>query len=103
MATVTEVRHLYMDTDRNCKALGWSQWELSRYKRTVDSSGYAYAGPVTITFEVPDNFDPRPDQIKALEAQREAMRAEFSRRCTEIERQINSLLAIEGATTEVSA
>lgn len=44
--------------------------------------------------EVPDNFDPRPGQVAALEAKKEEMRAEFSKRVKDIDDKINSLLAI---------
>ena len=50
------------------------------------------------TVEVPDDFDPRPQQVAALEAAKQKARAEFQARITEIDRQIQSLLAIEGAT-----
>ena len=51
----------------------------------------------TTKVEVPDDFDPRPQQIAALEAAKQKARAEFQARITEIDRQIQSLLAIEGA------
>lgn len=51
----------------------------------------------TTTVEVPDDFDPRPQQVAALEAAKQKARAEFQARVTEIDRQIQSLLAIEGA------
>jgi len=49
------------------------------------------------TVEVPDDFDPRPQKVKMLEAEKQKARAEFQKRITEIDRQIHSLLAIEGA------
>ena len=49
----------------------------------------------SITFDVPNDFDPRPQQVKALEAEREKVRAEMSARITEINGRIQSLLAIE--------
>ena len=49
------------------------------------------------TVEVPDDFDPRPQQVAALEAEKQKARAEFHARVTEIDRQIQSLLAIEVA------
>lgn len=51
----------------------------------------------SIEVEVPDDFDPRPQQIQALEKKRDAVRAEMSARITEINNQIQSLLAIESA------
>ena len=49
------------------------------------------------TVEVPDDFDPRPLQVQMLEAEKQKARADFQARITEIDRQIQSLLAIEGA------
>lgn len=45
--------------------------------------------------DVPDDFNPLPCQIAALEAQKQKARADFQRKVTEIDRQIQSLLAIE--------
>jgi hypothetical protein len=44
--------------------------------------------------EVPDNFDPRPGQVAALEAKKKEIQAEFAAKVKQIEDQINSLLAI---------
>lgn len=49
----------------------------------------------TLTFDIPAGWDPRPDQIKALEAKREALRREFAASVAEINAQIASLQAIE--------
>lgn len=49
------------------------------------------------TVEVPDDFDPRPAQVAALEAEKQKARADFQARITEIDRQIQSLMAIEMA------
>ena len=47
-----------------------------------------------ITAEVPDDFDPRPAKIAALEAKKQELRAEFAAKVTEIERKISELQAI---------
>ena len=68
--------------------------------RTWDAAsadGRVFVKEHTITVEVPDDFDPRPQQVAALEAEKQKARAEFQKRITEIDRQIQSLLAIEGA------
>ena len=65
---------------------------------TKDSqSGLVFVKEHTTTVEVPDDFDPRPQQVAALEAEKQKARAEFQKRITEIDRQIQSLMAIEGA------
>ena len=59
--------------------------------------GRVFVTEHTTTVEVPDDFDPRPQQVAALEAAKQKARAEFQARITEIDRQIQSLMAIEGA------
>ena len=44
--------------------------------------------------EVPDNFDPRPGQVAALEAKKKEIQAEFAAKVKQIDDKINSLLAI---------
>ena len=63
----------------------------------VDVDGRVFVTEHTTTVEVPDDFDPRPQQVSALEAEKQKARAEFQKRITEIDRQIQSLMAIEGA------
>lgn len=45
--------------------------------------------------EVPDNFDPRPQMVKALQEKKEKARKEFADKVMQIDAQINSLLALE--------
>lgn len=54
----------------------------------------------TLTAEIPDDFDPRRAVVAGLESKRIKLRAEFAAAVVELDRQINSLLSIEGATTE---
>lgn len=49
----------------------------------------------SIEVEVADNFDPRPSQVKNLEAAKEEARAQFAKKVREIDDQIGRLLAIE--------
>lgn len=59
--------------------------------------GQVFVKEHTTTVEVPDDFDPRPAQVAALEAEKQKARADFQARITEIDRQIQSLMAIEVA------
>ena len=59
--------------------------------------GRVFVTEHTTTVEVPDDFDPRPQQVQMLEAEKQKARAEFQERITEIDRKIQSLMAIEGA------
>ena len=71
-------------------------WD-SRTWDAVNVDGRVFVTEHTTTVEVPDDFDPRPQQVAALEAEKQKARAEFQKRITEIDRQIQSLMAIEGA------
>lgn len=48
-----------------------------------------------IEIDVPDDFDPRPKQVALLVAQKEEARKQFAALCTEIDRRVNKLLALE--------
>jgi len=56
---------------------------------------YVLIGPVEFPFEVPEEFDPRAELVKGLEAKKKRLMAEFNQRVTEIDRQIQTYLAIE--------
>ena len=71
-------------------------WDCRLWGETAQD-GRVFVKDHVSTVEVPDDFDPRPQQVAALEAAKQKARAEFQARITEIDRQIQSLLAIEGA------
>jgi hypothetical protein len=52
--------------------------------------------------DVPDDFDPRPQQIAALEKQKQDLRAKFSMAVKELDDRINSLLAIDNSVKVVN-
>lgn len=82
----TVTMHIHKDRYGNTFSL--SITDLSKY-------GYALVGPTEVTFEVPDDFDPRPQQIAALQAKQRQAAADFETLCTDIKRQISELSAIE--------
>jgi hypothetical protein len=51
------------------------------------------------TVEIPDDFDTRPALVAQLEQEKQKLSAEFQARVTEINAQIQSLLAIENTPT----
>jgi hypothetical protein len=81
-----------------------SRWESSPYKwfsGTGEPFGrYIPVTPHTLAFEVPDDFDPRADQIKALERQRTELQAKCEAALTEIAARISKLQAIEWDRSE---
>ena len=48
-----------------------------------------------VELEVPDNFDPRPQQIEVLQEKKQNVMAEYQETVTEIDRAISNLLALE--------
>lgn len=82
-----------------CKYTGKEEFGLLAYDfRTwpeEDRGGRIFVKEVQSTFDVPDDFDPAAAQVALLEAEKQKARAEFQARITEIDRQIQSLLAIE--------
>jgi hypothetical protein len=50
--------------------------------------------PYEFEAEVPDSFDPRPQQIAALEEQKRKLQAEFAQSVAKIDDQIKKYLAI---------
>lgn len=53
--------------------------------------------PHEFEVETPDNFDPRPQQVAALKAKQQKVRAEFAARIVELDRQISELTCLEAA------
>jgi hypothetical protein len=60
-----------------------------------DSDGRTYIGLREVDVDVPDNFDPRPQQIAALEKHKQKVMADFQKTVTEINARISNLQAIE--------
>ena len=53
-----------------------------------------YVGLQEIEIEVPDGYDPRAQQVAALEAKKKKVMAEYQKTVTEITERINKLQAI---------
>lgn len=70
----------------------WPEFVFREYDET---GGKILVRPLEITVEIPADFDPRPAQIKALEAKRQELQAQFAAAVVEINRQISQLQAIE--------
>ena len=59
--------------------------------------GFVTVMPFTIEFEVPADFDPRQKMVEMLNAKKREVMAEFQKRLTEIDEQINKYTALEAA------
>lgn len=90
MAKQTFLMHLYADEDFD----GNVEFKMHRWEHHDGTFG-EYVGPVTVEAEVPDTFDMRAAKLKAKQEELTKVRAEFTKRITEIQRQINELTALE--------
>lgn len=70
-------------------------FKLMGFDPTGAGIGYVLVREQMFEVEVPDNFDPRPQMVKELEAEKEKARADFAKRVMEIDKRINELLALE--------
>lgn len=70
------------------------RFRFSEYDGATDD-GEIIVGATSITYDLPNDFNPSAKEVELLQAQKKKLQAEFSARCTEIERQISQLTAIE--------
>ncbi len=92
MSTITVEGWLYYDTDKFVTELG--RYRFFGGKRLENFVSYIPICPHTLVVDI-GNFDPRPQQVKALEAKRAELNKQFSAAVMEINRQISELQAIE--------
>lgn len=69
------------------------QWAATHYEAAT-AWGPTAASQI-VTFEVPDDWDPRPGMVEALRAEKAELLAQAQLKASQIEERINSLLAIE--------
>jgi hypothetical protein len=74
--------------------------EFSIFPFEMTGADYATVKTVEIEMDIPDDFDPRPQQIAALEGQRKKAMADHEALMNMIEGRIQSLRAIEHIVTE---
>jgi len=60
-----------------------------------DAEHRTYVNEQEVEIEVPDNYDPRAQQIAALEKQKQNVMADYQKMVTEINERISNLQALE--------
>ena len=65
------------------------------YIQMDDTEDRTYVGPQEIEIDVPDDYDPRAQQVAALEALKQKVMADYHKSVTEINDRISKLLALE--------
>jgi len=72
------------------------EYRLASFKLD-DSAERTYVGEQEFDIDIPDNYDPRAQQIAALEALKQKVMADYHKSVMEINDRINKLLALEAA------
>lgn len=91
MAKQSFPMHLYAKQDYLSEEV---TFQLHRWDGMGDSAGI-YIGPVTVDAEVPEHFDLRAAKLRDKQAELTKVRAEFTARITQLQREVNELQAIE--------
>jgi hypothetical protein len=86
--TIAHIHYLKYDFEVN------GRYEVLSFK-AGDDSYRTYIGAQEIEIDVPNDYDPRAQQIAALEKQKQNVMAEYQKNVTEINERINKLQALE--------
>jgi hypothetical protein len=80
----------YMNEPR----FGFIEYDIRQWRES-DRDGRVHVCEHSFEVELPDDFDPRPQQIAMLDEEIRQTRAEFARRINDLQEQKSRLLAIE--------
>jgi hypothetical protein len=88
--------HIYWQMNKYLEAPRITFSEYDKRQWEEDSrDGCVHIKEHSFEVEVPDDFDPRPQQVAALDAEIKKTRAEMHRRINDLQEQKARLLAIE--------
>lgn len=65
------------------------------YVQLDDTEDRTYVGEQEIEIEIPDDYDPRSQQVAALEAMKQKVMADYQKSVMDINHRISKLLALE--------
>jgi len=65
------------------------------YIQLDDTQDRTYVGEQEIEIDIPDDYDPRSQQVAALEALKQKVMADYHKSVTDINDRISKLLALE--------
>jgi hypothetical protein len=74
-----------------CNPKWWARW---REFKPEDSETRIFIREMDVEFDVPDDFDPIPKQVAALEAEKRAALAEYQSKVADINERLSKLQAI---------
>jgi hypothetical protein len=92
-------------TIKGCVVFGKFDWEhgapgFKFFDFNPSGKDFVKVADHTVTVDVPDDFDPRSLMVQSLEQEKQKLTAAFQARITEIDGQIQNLLALENHATE---
>lgn len=73
-----------------------TKFYLFPYDMSDAVTSYVHVDEQEVTVDIPDGFDIRSGLLENLEAEKKKAAAEYQKRVTELNAQIQSLMAIEG-------
>ncbi len=88
--------YLHYSTKKHTGDAGFEFWPHSM----GNTVGLVFLHEMDVEIDVPDDFNPIPGQVEALEKKKRQLKAEFARQMMEIEDSISKLLCI---TNEVES
>lgn len=96
MSTQQTKAFLFMEFGSDYESGDYEQkWRPALWKCKVDENeSRIFVKEMTVTVEVPDDFDPTGRQIAALEKNREELQRQFARAIAEVNERISKLQAI---------
>lgn len=87
--------HLYMEHQWNATYTAKDHWGPVLWPhRPEETDERIYVGPRTVTVDVPENFNPIPQQVAALEREKAAALKAYQNSVADINERLSKLLAI---------
>ena len=71
---------------------GYGNYRIFPYKSEYD--GAVYIAPCSVEVEIPDDFNPIPAQVAALEKEKRELQAKFAKELMDIDDRISKLTCI---------
>jgi hypothetical protein len=96
--------HVFMAFEYRAPDYACKKWVPDLWHCKVDENeDRVYIGEQTVEVDIPDNFDPVPKQVAALEKEKLKALAEYTKTVAEINERLSKLLAIEHQPSGVAS
>lgn len=96
MTTQTVKGFMFMELEADWAHGDWDEkwWPRWREYKADEGPKRVFIGEMPVTFEVPDDFDPLPRQIAALEAEKREAMDKYQKAIADINERLSKLQAI---------